>query len=53
MLEVGIDGLHEPTNVVLRPAVTGITPIGLDHVVLGYTTKEIAQKGGIYKVRDP
>ena len=54
MLEVGIGGLHDSTNVVPRPAVTGITPVGIDHVdVLGHTIKEIAEKkGGIYKVRD-
>lgn len=52
MLEVGIGGLHDSTNVVPRPAVTGITQVGLDHVdVLGNTIKEIAEKkGGIYKV---
>lgn len=36
----------------VKPVVTGVTSLGLDHVaVLGNTIKEIAgQKGGIYKV---
>ena len=52
ILEVGIGGLYDSTNIVPKPVVTGITSLGLDHVsVLGNTLGEIAyQKGGIYKV---
>ena len=53
ILEVGIGGLNDSTNIVPRPRVTGITSLGLDHIrVLGPTLRDIAyQKGGIYKVR--
>ena len=52
ILEVGVGGLHDSTNIVPKPVVTGVTALGLDHTaVLGNTIKEIAyQKGGIYKV---
>ncbi|GAA5975418.1 hypothetical protein JCM5350_006473 [Sporobolomyces pararoseus] len=51
ILEVGIGGTFDSTNVVPQPIVTGICPLGIDHVfVLGKTIPEIAhQKGGIYK----
>jgi len=51
ILEVGIGGLLDDTNVVPRPVVTGVSSIGYDHMnVLGNTLKEIAtQKGGIFK----
>ena len=53
ILEVGIGGTYDSTNVVPTPLTTGITALGLDHIfVLGKTLEEIAhQKGGIYKVR--
>jgi folylpolyglutamate synthase len=53
ILEVGLGGTYDSTNIVPRPIVTGVTALGLDHVsVLGNTLKEIAwHKGGIYKVR--
>lgn len=52
ILEVGVGGTHDSTNIVPRPVVTGITALGIDHVnVLGKTLAEIAwQKGGIFKV---
>ena len=52
ILEVGVGGLHDSTNIVPKPVVTGVTALGLDHTaVLGKTIREIAyQKGGIYKV---
>lgn len=52
ILEVGVGGLLDCTNVVPKPIVTGVTALGYDHVaVLGKTLREIAfQKGGIYKV---
>ncbi|KLO11239.1 tetrahydrofolylpolyglutamate synthase [Schizopora paradoxa] len=51
ILEVGVGGLYDCTNVVPKPVVTGVSALGIDHViVLGKTLKEIAwQKGGIYK----
>ena len=52
ILEVGVGGTYDCTNTVPRPIVTGISPLGIDHVgVLGKSIMEIAwQKGGIYKV---
>ena len=52
ILEVGIGGTYDCTNVVPKPIVTGVTALGIDHVsVLGNTLQEIAShKGGIYKV---
>ncbi|KAI5123423.1 hypothetical protein M0805_006128 [Coniferiporia weirii] len=51
ILEVGVGGMYDCTNIVPKPVVTGISALGIDHVtVLGKTLKEIAwQKGGIYK----
>ncbi|THV08397.1 FolC bifunctional protein [Dendrothele bispora CBS 962.96] len=51
VLEVGVGGTYDCTNIVPTPVVTGVTALGIDHVnVLGKTLKEIAwQKGGIYK----
>lgn len=52
VLEVGVGGTYDSTNVVPKPIVTGITALGIDHVsVLGPTLKDIAwQKAGIFKV---
>lgn len=52
VLEVGVGGTYDSTNIVPKPIVTGITALGIDHVnVLGRTIEEIAwQKGGIFKV---
>ncbi|OLL26011.1 putative dihydrofolate synthetase [Neolecta irregularis DAH-3] len=51
VIEVGIGGRLDATNVFPRPAVTVITKIGLDHQgTLGSTIKEIAyEKAGIMK----
>ncbi|KAG9317445.1 FolC bifunctional protein [Chiua virens] len=51
ILEVGIGGAGDSTNVVPKPVVTGITALGMDHIaVLGGTIEAIAgQKAGIYK----
>ncbi|TFK55902.1 FolC bifunctional protein [Heliocybe sulcata] len=51
ILEVGVGGTYDSTNIVPKPVVTGVTSLGLDHVnVLGKTLREIAwQKGGIFK----
>ncbi|RPB12953.1 folylpolyglutamate synthase [Morchella conica CCBAS932] len=55
ILEVGIGGGYDSTNVVERPTVTGITSLGIDHVgVLGGTIEEIAwHKAGILKAGRP
>ncbi|EIM88551.1 FolC bifunctional protein [Stereum hirsutum FP-91666 SS1] len=51
ILEVGVGGTYDCTNIVPRPIVTGVSALGIDHTaVLGKTLAEIAwQKGGIYK----
>ena len=50
LIEVGLGGRLDATNVV-RPAITGITTIGLDHAeILGDTIEKIAfEKAGIAK----
>lgn len=55
ILEVGIGGRYDSTNIVPRPITTGISALGIDHIfVLGKTLEEIAaQKGGIYKAGVP
>ena len=49
--EVGVGGAHDATNIVERPAATGVTALGIDHVeILGETLGQIAwHKGGIFK----
>jgi dihydrofolate synthase/folylpolyglutamate synthase len=51
LLEVGLGGRLDATNVVRRPAVTAITPVSLDHQsFLGGTVAAIAgEKAGILK----
>lgn len=51
LLEVGIGGLYDSTNIVQHPCVAGVTPLGLDHTaILGHTIEDIAyQKAGIFK----
>ncbi|XP_054272672.1 folylpolyglutamate synthase, mitochondrial-like [Macrosteles quadrilineatus] len=51
IIEVGIGGEYDCTNVFKRPAVVGISSLGLDHTsLLGSTIEDIAwQKGGIMK----
>ena len=55
LLEVGLGGRLDTTNVVHRPAVTAITPISLDHqAFLGPTITAIAgEKAGILKPGAP
>ncbi len=50
VVEVGVGGRHDATNVV-QPAVTAITNVGFDHMqILGHTLRDIAfQKAGIIK----
>lgn len=51
VLEVGLGGRLDATNVVDKPLVSVITPIALDHVnILGDTLEKVAyEKGGIIK----
>jgi folylpolyglutamate synthase len=53
--EVGVGGELDSTNIVERPAVTGITTLGIDHVeTLGDTVDKIAwHKAGIFKPGSP
>ncbi|ORY89056.1 FolC bifunctional protein [Leucosporidium creatinivorum] len=55
ILEVGVGGTYDSTNIVPAPITTGVTSLGIDHIfVLGKTLPEIAaQKGGIYKPNVP
>lgn len=52
ILEVGVGGEYDSTNIIEKPIVCGITALGLDHVsVLGNTIDQIAwHKAGIIKV---
>ena len=54
ILEVGIGGTYDATNVVPKPLATGVSALGYDHMaILGKTLAEIAQqKAGIFKVRE-
>ncbi|MCJ1312747.1 Folylpolyglutamate synthetase [Agyrium rufum] len=51
IVECGIGGEYDSTNVLITPKVTGITSLGIDHVgVLGTTIEDIAwHKAGIMK----
>ncbi|VFQ72858.1 unnamed protein product [Cuscuta campestris] len=51
ILEVGLGGIYDATNVVEKPVVCGITSIGYDHMeILGNTLGQIArEKAGIFK----
>ena len=55
VLEVGLGGRLDATNVIQAPAVCGVTSLGLDHVeVLGDTVGKIArEKAGIFKPNCP
>jgi dihydrofolate synthase/folylpolyglutamate synthase len=55
VLEVGLGGVFDATNVVPNPAVTVITPISFDHMrILGNSIAEIAlNKAGIIKQNVP
>ena len=55
VLEVGLGGRLDSTNVIRDPMVTVITALGLDHTgVLGNTISEItAEKAGIFKEGSP
>lgn len=51
VIECGIGGAYDSTNIIETPVVTGITSLGIDHVaLLGSTIGEIAwHKAGIIK----
>ncbi|XP_020495732.2 folylpolyglutamate synthase, mitochondrial [Labrus bergylta] len=51
VIEVGIGGAFDCTNIIRRPWVCGISSLGIDHTqILGDTIEKIAwQKGGIFK----
>ena len=55
LLETGLGGRFDATNVLARPALTAISPIGLDHQhYLGDTIEAIAfEKAGILKPGTP
>ncbi|CAF2032221.1 unnamed protein product [Rotaria magnacalcarata] len=55
IIEVGIGGEYDCTNVIKTPIVCGIASLGLDHVkLLGNTIEQIAwQKAGIFKHNVP
>jgi len=55
VLETGLGGTFDPTNIVKKPLCTVITNIGLDHTaILGNTISEIAAvKAGIIKENVP
>lgn len=52
IMEVGIGGEYDSTNVIRKPAVCGVTSLGLDHTsILGTSIEKIAwNKAGIFKV---
>jgi folylpolyglutamate synthase len=52
IIEVGVGGQYDRTNIIRKPIVCGVTSLGLDHTQdLGNTIEDIAwQKGGIFKV---
>ncbi|KAF2000229.1 bifunctional protein folC [Amniculicola lignicola CBS 123094] len=51
VIECGVGGEYDSTNILTRPTVSAITSLGIDHTgVLGKTLSEIAwHKGGIFK----
>ncbi|PKI31603.1 folylpolyglutamate synthase isoform X3 [Punica granatum] len=51
IIEVGLGGKRDSTNVIKAPVVCGITSLGMDHMeTLGHTLGEIAShKAGIFK----
>ncbi|KAH9614751.1 hypothetical protein KSS87_017768 [Heliosperma pusillum] len=55
IMEVGLGGRYDATNVVEAPVVCGISSLGYDHMeILGNTLGQIAgEKAGIFKERIP
>ena len=54
LIEVGMGGREDATNIIPKSLVSVITPISMDHMkFLGNTLEEIAyQKSGIIKITD-
>ncbi|EPY83272.1 folylpolyglutamate synthase, mitochondrial [Camelus ferus] len=55
VMEVGIGGAYDCTNIIRKPVVCGVSSLGIDHTgLLGETMEKIAwQKGGIFKCGVP
>ncbi|RIA83423.1 Mur ligase [Glomus cerebriforme] len=55
IMEVGIGGEHDSTNIIEKPVVCGVASLGIDHQkILGDTIEQIAwHKGGIFKENVP
>ncbi|KAL7097808.1 hypothetical protein ACP275_10G166300 [Erythranthe tilingii] len=55
IIEVGLGGTRDSTNVIKDPVVCGVSPLGMDHMeTLGDTLEQIAShKAGIFKHRVP
>ncbi|CAL8386893.1 unnamed protein product [Boreogadus saida] len=55
VVEVGIGGAYDSTNIPKKPWVCGVASLGIDHTpILGDTIEEIAwHKGGIFKPEVP
>lgn len=55
IIEVGIGGAYDCTNIIRKPWVCGVSLLGIDHTsILGDTIEKIAwQKGGIFKPEVP
>lgn len=53
IIEVGIGGQYDPTNIIEQPVACGVASLGYDHLhVLGDSLASIAwHKAGIFKVR--
>ncbi|QIW97835.1 hypothetical protein AMS68_003353 [Peltaster fructicola] len=51
VIECGIGGEYDSTNILMRPSVTGITSLGIDHTaILGENIESIAwHKAGVFK----
>lgn len=51
IVECGIGGEYDTTNILVQPSVSGVTSLGIDHeALLGNTVSEIAwHKAGIFK----
>lgn len=51
VIECGIGGEYDSTNIIAEPTVTAVTALGIDHVgILGNTIEEIAwHKAGVFK----
>lgn len=55
IIEVGVGGSYDATNVIAHPVVCGCTSLGIDHqAILGHTIDQIAwHKSGIFKENVP